>query len=199
MEVREGEAVPMAQRASDLAGFGAPEWIVGLLRDPSAGRFFGHTQHKNSLMTLWSKTNIPLLSDAELEAVVTFLIGHGRATEIPPADPELMAEGARIFAHGSSQGSEPCITCHRLEHPDVQATGSTLGPDLTAYASPDWLREMILDASQPRFYAGQGQSMPKFSERLTAQEIDLLVNWVLGADGANRGRSAPVLDSTRSR
>ena len=199
MEVRGGETVPMTQRASDLAGFGGPEWIGGLLRDPSAERFFGHTKHKDSLMAKWSKANIALLSDDELEAVVTFLIGHGGAKQTPPADPERMAQGARIFAYGSSQGSQACITCHRLEHPDVQVTGNALGPDLTGYASRDWLREMIEDPSQPQYYGSQGNSMPKFGERLTAQEMDLLVDWILGVDHASKGRSAPVSEQTRSR
>ncbi len=192
MEVREGETVPMTQRASDLAGFGGSEWISGLLRDPSAERFFGHTEHKDSLMAKWSRTNIPLLSNDDLEAVVTFLIGHGRAKQMPPADPERMAQGAHIFAQGSSQGSQACITCHRLEHPDVRAKGLALGPDLTGYASQDWLREFIMDPSQSRFYSGDAQSMPKFGERLTVQEIELLVDWILGVDVTNGGRPALV-------
>ncbi len=192
MEVREGETVPMTQRASDLAGFGGSKWIAGLLRDPSAERFFGHTEHRDSLMAKWSKRNIPLLSDDELEAVITFLIGHGRARQTPPADPERMAQGARVFAQGSSQGSQVCIACHRLEHPDVGVKGLALGPDLTGYASQNWLREFIMDPSQPRFYSGDVQSMPKFGERLTVQEIELLVNWILGVDVTKGGRPAPV-------
>ena len=181
MEIQEGESIPMTPRASDLAGFGSRAWMRELLQDPSAERFFGHSKHKNSLMAGWSKENITLLSDDELEAVVTFAIGQARPEQIPPADPEVMAWGARVFASGSSQGSQACIICHRLEHPDIPAMGNAVAPDLTGYASRDWLRGIIMDPSQPEYY-GSRASMPKFSERLTPREVGLLVDWILGEE-----------------
>jgi len=189
-EIREGETVLMEPRASDLAGFGSREWMGGLLRDPSAERYFGHTKHRDSLMARWSKTNLPLLSEEELETVVTFVLGQAGGPKESAANSERRAQGARIFAQGSSQGSQSCHLCHRLEHPDVPATGSVLAPDLTGYATREWMRGMIMDSSQPGYY-GQGHSMPKFAERLTPQETDLLVDWILGVE------SPRVLGSVR--
>ena len=181
MEIKGGETFRMIPKASDLAGFGSRAWMRGLLKDPSAERFFGHTKHKDSLMARWSKENIALLTDDELEAVVTFVIGQARPEQVHPADPEVIARGARVFAFGSSQGSQACVICHRLEHPDISVTGSALAPDLTSYASGDWLRKIIMDSSQPEYYGSQG-SMPKFSERLTSREVGLLVDWILGEE-----------------
>ena len=181
-EIREGVTVLMAPQASDLAGFGSREWIVGLLRDPSAEQYFGHTKHRDSLMARWAKTNIPLLSEEELETVVTFVLGQGEASLEADADSERMAQGAHLFAEGSSQGSQSCNLCHRLEHPDVPATGSAIAPDLTGYATREWLRGMIRDSSQPRYYGSQGHTMPNFAERLTPQQLGLLVDWILGEE-----------------
>ena len=80
------------------------------------------------------------------------------------------------------KGPKPVLSAHRLEHPDIAVTGNALAPDLTGYASQDWLREMILDPSQDKYCGSQKQSMPKVAERLTSQEVGLLVDWVLGEE-----------------
>ena len=197
VEIREGRKVPISPMASDLAGFGGPEWLRELLLDPSADRFFGHTKHRASLMSRWSKENIGLLSMNELEAVVAFVSSQRAANQTPPADPEVLALGARVFSNGSSQGAQACGVCHRLDHPDIGSMGSDLAPDLTDYASRDWLREMIINPAQPQLYGSQGHSMPKFAGRLAPWEIDLLADWILDIEGS--GKSAVLISPYTAR
>ncbi len=178
-EVRNGESVAVGASASDLAGFGTPQWVAEFLRDPASERFFGKTRHREGTMVQWSRKNIPLMTEREIEAVSAFVIHHAGDPEPAVADPELMALGARVFSSGTSEGAQGCILCHQLDHPEVSGSGMALGPDLTGYGSPEWLGGIIKDSSQPRFYGNQNSGMPKFAHRLRNQELQLLTDWIL--------------------
>ena len=177
-EVRDGESVAVAPSASDLAGFGTPQWVAGFLRDPSSERFFGRTRHRDGTMVQWAGKNIPLMTGREIEAVSAFII-HQPDDPKTAADPELMALGARVFSAGTSDGAQSCVMCHQLDHPQISGSGMALGPDLTGYGSPEWLSGIIRDSSQPRFYGSQNSGMPKFAHRLRSQELQLLTDWIL--------------------
>ena len=179
VEVRDGKSVEIAPGASDLAGFGTPEWVADFLRDPAAERFFGQTRHRDGIMVQWARKNIPLMTEREIEAVSAFVIHHPDDAESVAADPELMALGARVFSSGTPEGAQGCVMCHQLDHPEVSGSGMPLGPDLTGYGSSDWLGGIIRDASQPRFYGSQNSGMPKFAHRLRNQELQLLTHWIL--------------------
>ena len=178
VEIRDGKPLATTPNASDLAGFGTPEWVSGFLRDPSAERFFGRTRHRDGIMVQWSKKNIPLMTEREIEAVAAFITSQIPDSE-SASDRELLALGARVFGSGSLQGAQGCIMCHQLDHPDVSGTGMALGPDLTGYGSREWLSGIIMDSSQPRYYGNQNSGMPKFSDRLQAGELKLLTDWIL--------------------
>ena len=178
-EVRAGASVAVAASASDLAGFGTPQWVAEFLRDPSAERFFGQTRHRDGTMVQWARKNIPLMTEREIEAVSAFVIHQPGDPEPAAADPELMALGARVFSSGNSEGAQGCVMCHQLDHPEVSGSGMALGPDLTGYGSRDWLAGIIMDSSQPRFYGNQNSGMPKFAHRLRNQELQLLTDWIL--------------------
>lgn len=178
-EVRNGESVAVGASASDLAGFGTPQWVAEFLRDPASERFFGKTRHREGTMVQWARKNIPLMTGREIEAVSAFVIHQTGDPKPAVEDPELMALGARVFSSGTSEGAQGCILCHQLDHPEVSGAGMALGPDLTGYGSPEWLGGIIMDSSQPRFYGRQNSGMPKFAHRLRNQEIQLLTDWIL--------------------
>jgi mono/diheme cytochrome c family protein len=76
-----------------------------------------------------------------------------------------------------------CVDCHKF-HDD-----GTLGlaPDLTGYASQEWLRAFISNPEHERFYPDTNDRMPAFAasddpaaNRLSPQELDLLVAWLRG-------------------
>ncbi len=178
-EIRDGASLAVPPGASDLAGFGTPEWVAEFLKDPSAERFFGQTPHRDGTMVQWARKNIPLMTEREIDAVSAFVIHQTRDSESAAADPELMALGAHVFSSGNSEGAQGCITCHQLDHPEVSGSGMALGPDLTGYGSAEWLDGIIRDSSQPRFYGNQNSGMPKFAHRLRNQELQLLTEWIL--------------------
>ena len=178
-EIRDGASVAVAASASDLAGFGTPQWVAEFLTDPSSERFFGQTRHRDGTMVQWARKNIPLMTEREIDAVSAFVIHQPGDPESAAADPELMALGARVFSSGNSEGAQGCVLCHQLDHPEVSGAGMSLGPDLTEYGSREWLSGIIMDSSQPRFYGNQNSGMPKFAHRLRSQELQLLTDWIL--------------------
>ena len=76
-----------------------------------------------------------------------------------------------------------CIDCHKFRE------GGALGsaPDLTGYASREWLTAFIANPADERFYRDTNDRMPAFAphpgdltNRLRPEELALLVSWLRG-------------------
>jgi ubiquinol-cytochrome c reductase cytochrome b subunit len=143
--------------ASDLAGFGSKEWIVGLLREPESPKYFGHTQLKQ--MSSWVKRTRAKAKkegkeaelDAEFEQIAGWLAGHPRAAVPREDDQGAFAQGYRSFA-------KRCGECHAYKAP---AAESSKGPDFTGYGDADWLRLMVSAPYHALRYGDKNQ-MPAF-------------------------------------
>ena len=80
-----------------------------------------------------------------------------------------------------------CVDCHKFG--DKGETGSGY-PDLTGYATAQWLKEFIANPEHERFYGEDGNDrMPAFAAAedpsqnlLTEHELDMLVRWLRGDD-----------------
>jgi len=179
--------------APNLWRFGSREWIRGLL-DPKqiAGpQYFGNTAHKEGDMVNFVKDTIGAqladLSGQELAALrrqiedVTYaLAGEAGLIRERSAD-----TSARIAAGREALiNTFACIDCHKFH--DQGGLGQA--PDLTGYASREWLTAFIGNPQHERFYADNNDRMPAFapnpdkpeSNRLTAEELSLLVSWLRG-------------------
>jgi ubiquinol-cytochrome c reductase cytochrome b subunit len=164
---RYGDQFKTGEEAADLAGFAGEQWLSDLLREPASPRFFGHT--KLTRMTQWVKENLADLDadqKAELDLAVKWLAGRPRGL---PKDGE-----DSPHARGFEAFSNLCIDCHKYEGEG----GTDLpGPDFTGYGSPEWIRKMLLAPASPERY-GKRSSMPAFADRMTANEINLLIEWM---------------------
>ena len=68
-------------------------------------------------------------------------------------------------------------------------------PDLTHYASRDWLINIISNPAGPRFYGEKNDRMPAFAADekdptkniLTRKQIELIVDWLRGDYAPHRG------------
>jgi ubiquinol-cytochrome c reductase cytochrome b/c1 subunit len=77
-----------------------------------------------------------------------------------------------------------CTDCHKFHDDGVLG----MAPDLTGYASREWITQLISDPEQPRFYPDSNDRMPAFAahpgdpaaNRLSAEELELLVSWLRG-------------------
>jgi ubiquinol-cytochrome c reductase cytochrome b subunit len=183
--------------APNLWGFGSREWVHGIL-DPEqvAGpRYFGNTAHKEGEMavTFVKETIGSQLADLkgeELEALrrkiddVTFALADeaGMNREKSADIPARVAAGRDAMVNAES--GITCIDCHKFR--DQGELG--LAPDLTGYASRDWLTAFISNPEHGRFYPESNDRMPAFAahsdnpaaNRLSPEELSLLVSWLRG-------------------
>jgi ubiquinol-cytochrome c reductase cytochrome b subunit len=182
--------------ASDLKGFGSREWISGLL-DPQqvdGPHYFGGTSFKDGKMVRFVKNDVASFSPDEKEDLRKVAIAVsaeaqlGSQQAIDARDAEVIAAGRKLLV----DDAVGCAQCHTFH-----GEGEAVGPDLTGYASREWLVAFISNSSHERFYGERNDRMPAFGERksLNEQEIGLLADWLRGewyrapaADGNNASR-----------
>jgi ubiquinol-cytochrome c reductase cytochrome b subunit len=177
--------------ASNLWRFGSREWVAGLL-DPEqiAGpHYFGNTEFKEGDMVTWVKDSIgSQLEDLAGNELAEFRrkvedVAIAVSAEAGLADEKIADRDARIAAGRDAIVNEfACIDCHKFG----DEGGLGLAPDLTGYASREWLTAFIANPADERFYPETNDRMPAFAahadnpaaNRLTAEELDLLVSWL---------------------
>lgn len=176
-----------APTAADLGKFGTRDWIHGMLHDPAGKENFGPTEKTvgdrftKGAMVGWVDDYVKghKATEAELNAVIEFLIDQGRRVDEPPPDAKLVAAGKTFFLDGSDNVAESCNSCHAMKLPDSDDAGGGNGPDLTGYGSAAWLRSFIRDPGHARFY-GKKNAMSAFpADNLSDKELDLIVEWML--------------------
>ncbi|MFN0053161.1 MAG: cytochrome b N-terminal domain-containing protein [Planctomycetales bacterium] len=177
--------------ASDLGGFGTREWIRGFIVNPSGPQHFGPTvngafngvpngdKFVNGQMAQWAKENVPNMKEREIDAVVEFLLSQGHRTDIAPPNDELVAAGRDFFELGSDAVTTACLGCHemRIDGEKLGSSGLTPAPELTGYASEDWLRDFLLHPDAEQHY-GKRNAMPSYKDRMTEKDLDLLLRWM---------------------
>ena len=175
-----GEPVKDAQAASDLKGFGSREWIAGLL-DPkkiSTTNYFGATKFADGKMAKFVKKDAVNFTPEQMKAISAALSAEAHLPAQAAADQrdaKLIADGLAFMATDTAR----CTECHQFRKPDADATA----PDLTGYASREWLAAIIANPKHERFYGQRNDRMPAFGEKkiLDAQAIGLLADWLRGA------------------
>jgi ubiquinol-cytochrome c reductase cytochrome b subunit len=201
--------------APNLFGFGSRAWIRGLLNadnwaaleygevEPSANPeiakqadhpdnhqkpikapYFGNTAHRNGRMHDWLKKHAEQLKDTEaadddLDAVVAALSAQAELRSQAKEDAEdkqLIARGVQFIQQNCANG------CHRFG--DAGQLG--LAPDLTGYASYEWMMGFLSDPMHQRFYRNENDRMPSFAQDLdhpetnavSPRELSLIVDWI---------------------
>lgn len=180
--------------AANLWGFGSRAWVAGLL-DPEkiAGpQYFGNTAHKDSDMVDFvqdtfggdATADLDEAARAELERKVAD-VAIALAAESGLNDLQAADLDQRIASGRQAIVSEfVCTDCHKFHGDGVLG----MAPDLTGYASRGWLMQFISNPQQPRFYPDTNDRMPAFAahpdnstaNRLSPEELDLLVSWLRG-------------------
>ena len=178
--------------APNLWNIGSRQWVAGIL-DPEkvAGpHYFGNTALAEGDMVTWVKDTIGAsLEDLEGEELADYKRKIEDVTFALAAEAGLIREMAASIDERVAAGRDAmvnefvCIDCHKF-HDDGDIG---LAPDLTGYASPDWLRAFIANPEHERFYPETNDRMPAFAphddpaaNRLSPQELDLLVAWLRG-------------------
>lgn len=177
--------------APNLYGFGSTEWIQGML-DPErivSPHVFGNTKFKQGEMAAKVRSMFKKAGPdgaAELKGQLQLI---ARALSAEARRPDQIARDEHDQAD-IKQGRTlivevGCTECHKYH--DEGDLGQA--PDLTGYASREWLTGMISNPSQERFYADdQNDRMQQFAadalhpdlNLLNANELRLLVDWMQG-------------------
>jgi ubiquinol-cytochrome c reductase cytochrome b subunit len=179
--------------ASNLWNFGSRDWVKGIL-DPdkiASARYFGGTSHKEGDMVTWVKDNIAAkLAELKGDELAAFHTKIDDVTIAVANEAGLIRETAADIQKRVEGGRKAmvddfaCIDCHKF-HDDGELG---LAPDLTGYASRDWLTAFISNPAGERFYPETNDRMPAFvahpenpnANRMTPDELALLVSWLRG-------------------
>jgi ubiquinol-cytochrome c reductase cytochrome b subunit len=175
-----GNALPKDSiSASDLKGFGSRAWVSGFLHADTilTARYWGGTYHAEGDMAMWLADHIPEGEDEVTmrQNVVLALSAQAKLSsqaEVDGRDSARIALGT-AFIRNTDYG---CASCHTFE--DV----GTDSPDLTGWASRDWMIAFVNDPSHPRFFGRDNDRMPSYGveKSLTQKEIEMVVDWIRG-------------------
>ena len=179
--------------ASNLWGFGTRDWVRGVLdaKQLAGPHYFGNTALKDGDMVTWVQDNIATqltdLKGAELakfqsqiDDVTLALAAEASQSVGMVADLDKhVAAGREVIVKEFA-----CVECHKF-HGDGEV-GSA--PDLTGYASREWLTAFISNPADERFYGDRNDRMPAFAlhpndptaNRISPQELAILVSWLRG-------------------
>lgn len=179
--------------APSLAAFGSREWLTGLL-DPKqikSARYFGDTRHAKGEMVDFVVDNLKELDEADksrLQAVIAALSAEAALPSQADAEKAADADGTLAKgrkAIGEAFESSSCTDCHKFR--DQGDLGSA--PDLTGWASKDWLVRFITDPTHEAFYRETNDRMPSFGKSsgeptrqvlLSAADIELIARLIRG-------------------
>lgn len=175
-----GNALPKDSiSASDLKGFGSRAWVSGFLHADTilTARYWGGTYHAEGDMAMWLADHIPEGEDEVTmrQNVVLALSAQAKLSsqaEVDGRDSARIALGT-AFIRNTDYG---CASCHTFE--DV----GTDSPDLTGWASRDWMIAFVNDPAHPRFFGRDNDRMPSYGveKSLTQKEIEMVVDWIRG-------------------
>src|SRR5262249_39650847 len=142
-----------AEAASDLKDFGSREWLAGFL-DPKkidSPHYYGGAKIKNGKMAKFVKNEGHGFGDAGkklLQKAIAALAaeaGLKSQLDLEKGDNGLIDEGTKALV-GDTMG---CMECHKF-HDSGDDSGTA--PDLTAWASREWMIGFVSNPEHERFF-----------------------------------------------
>jgi ubiquinol-cytochrome c reductase cytochrome b subunit len=162
---------PEKPKGPDLTGYRSKAWIRQVLRDADSPRLFGRTKVEG--MKSFAK-----LPDDQLRVIVDLLYGlrEESATKVESRP------GAGLLE------DKKCTECHELESLDAIE-----GPSLAHYHSREWIRQVVDDAGIDFLY-GEDNTMPVFKTRLSDEDREAVVTFLMSLEDRTRANAWPALD-----
>ncbi|HAB13394.1 MAG TPA: menaquinol-cytochrome C reductase [Planctomycetaceae bacterium] len=201
----DGKQVRGTPTAVDLGDFASPAWMRAVVMDYSNhfaplknAQWFknpGEAEVLNpddSEMADWSGDAEALNSAENVEnvkALVAFLVARAahkdNGQEAKAADPDQVERGRVLAVDGDWAGAingTSCADCHSSIGGPFKAVGDDDAddyPNLSGYGSAAWLKSFLANPGAAQHY-GEKNQMPSYAERMTAEELELLVRWLTG-------------------
>jgi ubiquinol-cytochrome c reductase cytochrome b subunit len=177
---RLGELGPAPEKATapNLDGWGTADWAASMLEDPDAAHRFGQTSYKGEMLSLTKppadpkarKTFKPM-PEGDRKQIVAFLANEAAEVKDAKHDPD----GAKLVG-------QRCTACHLFQ--GKTDDDDSKGPELAGWGSTAWTIAQIANPSSNttyRKYAFDPENkghMPRFDDKLDADDIKLLAGWV---------------------
>ena len=199
-----------APTAADLGNFGKREWMTGIVMDYSkhfswlknagwyktaaakvaAGESVDYINSDDSEMANWTSGNMESLKSAEnaenVKALIEFLAAEAGHTP-GDFDATLVEQGRKLATEGTWAGAmngTSCKSCHETIGDEFPAQPTDEGasgyPTMAKYGSAAWLKDFIRNPAAARHYGAKNQMTASTPEKLTDQDLDLLVQWMTG-------------------
>ena len=152
------------------------EWFDNLF-DPATSEMANWYGDGDALKSLKSDKN-----KADLENLIEFLVSENGRDDLEP-DKSKVTTGKEIFSTGvlTAGTVSACTDCHDTwkEQGDfTPAMGDPDAPDITRIYSANWLRDFLSHPARSQHYGAKNR-MPEFASRLSQQDLDLLVRWMV--------------------
>lgn len=163
--------------ASDLKGYGSREWLSGFLHADTilTSKYWGQTYHAEGDMVGWLGDHQPETPEEKLTRANVVLALSAQA-QLPSQATIDKRDSARIAAGVAYMRNTDygCASCHKFQ--DV----GTDSPELTGWASREWMIAFINDPEHPRFFGRDNDRMPSFGKEksLSDREIAMVVDWI---------------------
>ena len=175
-----GNALPKDSiSASDLKGFGTREWVARFFdpKEIAGPRHWGGTALKDGDMVSWVQNHVPNATPEQredlrkVELAMSAEAGLKSQVVVDKRD-SVLIEAGRVML----RDSKSCGECHTFHD---AGKGS---PDLTGYASKEWLTAFISNPEHPRFFGDNNDRMPAFGREktLTLKELGMIADWLRG-------------------
>ncbi|MDR4505691.1 MAG: cytochrome c [Candidatus Scalindua sp.] len=139
-----------------MTGYNSRSWLRGFFRNPNAVRYYGNTHFREMPESV--------MGEEDLSYLIDFLLAQSEPETA--VDPILREIGETILEQ------EGCYNCHTYK-----GKGGKFAPTLDGFASDEWLRGMIEDAGQEKYF-GRYNTMPSFKEEIGRDEMDKLILFI---------------------
>lgn len=221
-----GSRTPLAPTAADLGNFGSRDWMRSVVTDYSnhfsalknsawfkgarskevAGEEVEYIDPDNSEMADWSSDRTALTSADNADnvtALVEYMVSEARHVGVT-SDDRLAEQGKKVALNGAWAGSIAeisCVDCHSTmgeEFKTRSADDADGYPDISKYGSAEWLADFISNPGSEQHYGAKNR-MPAYADKLTADELDLLVRWMTGDYYPTEVADYPTIGATTSK
>ncbi len=199
----------LSPEATDLGNFGSREWMKSVvlsysdhfapiknaawyqeaLKAKADGKpveflNLNDSQMASAVNEEYSKVFGKPENAGDLKAVVEYLVAQRDRAAYDKIDESLVALGKTILEGGKlkdgSELTQKCSDCHDKLGQKFELSNEGSGsPDLAGYGSAEWLKAFLKNPGSEQFYGAKNR-MPSYAEKLTADEMDVLVRWMTG-------------------
>lgn len=169
--------------APNLEGYASRKWIAGILdaKQIVGENYFGSNpkfrrgEMVNFVKEMWKDAEDDEEYAKELKGEIE-AIAAGLSAEAHLKSQQAMdAKDGALIAKGRELITERCTDCHRFG-----AKKGAGAPELTGYGSEPWLRGIIANPADARFYGSKNDRMPAYKDVMTAKDIDLVTKYLRG-------------------